>query len=94
MMAPHWLDDLFEAGNGDYNTSYFSVVQNPRFCSAVQKAAEAFTESKKFQDDVRASGRKIESGSPAQYARVAFLHELNQDDLDRTGFAAAAPSAR
>ncbi len=92
MMAPHWLDPLFEAGAGDYSDSWNAIVMNPRFCAAMHQAAAGFQQALAFEDQNKAEGRIVRGGSPAQYARVAFLHEINQDDIDRTGYGTAPPA--
>ena len=92
-MAHQWLDDIFAAGQGDYGTSWNVLIHNKRFCAAVQQAAAAYSEAVAQQKMNQAQGLHVYGGTPEQYARTTFLHEMNQDDLDRSGYGAAAPAA-
>lgn len=83
MMAPHWLDALFAQGAGDDKATWKAVVESKRFVLALDKAAVAYREAKMAADDNKAKGLHIYGGSPEQYARVAFLHEINQEPDDR-----------
>ena len=69
MMAPHWLDDVFQ--NPDEATS--ALAASDRFKEAVAKAQAAFREGEEFQK----KNPKVVGPSPAQKARVAFLEALN-----------------
>lgn len=69
MMAPHWLDDVFQAPE----EAATALTATDRFKEAVAKAQAAFYEAQEFQK----KNPKVMSGSPAQQARVAFLGALN-----------------
>lgn len=84
MMAPHWLDSLFAQGAGADKATWTAVTESKRFSLASDKAALAYREAKKRDDENKAKGLHIMGGSPEQYARVTFLHEINQEQADRS----------
>lgn len=69
MMAPHWLDDVFERPD----QAGAALVANSRFKEAIAKAQAAFYQG----EEVIRKNPGICGGSPAQQARVAFLECLN-----------------
>lgn len=71
MMAPHWLDDVFE----NPQNAPAALTLNSRFKEAIAKAQAAYYEAEAFhKKNPRAVG-----GSPAQSARTAFLEAVNAD---------------
>jgi hypothetical protein len=69
MMAPHWLDDVFQAPD----KAATALVATDRFKAAVAKAQAAYHEAEEFHK----KNPKVVGGSPAQQARVAFLEAMN-----------------
>lgn len=69
MMAPHWLDDVFDVPEN----AATALTATDRFKEAVAKAQAAFYEAQEFQK----KNPKVAGGSPAQQARVAFLIAIN-----------------
>ena len=69
MMAPHWLDDVFEVPD----KAVESLAAADRFKKAVAKAQAAFYAAQ--EDQKKNPG--IVGGSPAQQARVAFLEAVD-----------------
>lgn len=69
MMAPHWLDQVFESPDSAAKT----ITEVDRFKEAIAKAQAAFYEGQEF----RKKNPKVMGGSPAQQARVAFLEALS-----------------
>ncbi|MBS0207199.1 MAG: hypothetical protein JSS49_30350 [Planctomycetes bacterium] len=68
MMAPHWLDEVFE----DPDKASSALVANARFKEAIAKAQAAYYEA---QEVIR-KNPGICGASPAQQARTAFLDSL------------------
>jgi hypothetical protein len=71
MMAPHWLDDVFESPD----TAVQTLLASGRFKAAVAKAQAAFHEAQDFLK----KNPGVVGGSPAQQARVAFLEAVEAD---------------
>ncbi len=71
MMAPHWLDDVFESPDKAVET----LLASGRFKAAVAKAHAAFLET----EDLLKKNPEVVGTSPAQQARDAFLKALNAD---------------
>ncbi len=69
MMAPHWLDDVFDVPEN----AATALTATGRFKEALAKAQAAFYEAQEFQKN----NPKLVGGSPAQQARVAFLKAIN-----------------
>lgn len=69
MMAPHWLDDVFQAPDN----ATTALTASDRFKEAVAKAQAAFYVGQEFQK----KNPKAVGGSPAQQARIAFLEAMN-----------------
>lgn len=69
MLAPHWLDDVFQSPEN----AATALTATDRFKEAVAKAQAAFYEGQEFQK----KNPKVMGGSPAQKARVAFLEAMN-----------------
>ncbi len=69
MMAPHWLDDVFDVPKN----AAAALTATDRFKEAIAKAQAAFDEAQEFQK----KNPDIVGGSPAQQARVAFLKAIN-----------------
>ena len=68
MMAPHWLDDVFQSPD----TATTTLLASDRFKEAVAKGQAAFYEGQEFHK----KNPKVMGGSPAQQARVAFLEAM------------------
>lgn len=68
MMAPHWLDDVFDVPEN----AVAALTATDRFKEAVAKAQAAFYEAQEFQK----KNPKVVGGLPAQQARVAFLEAI------------------
>ena len=71
MMAPHWLDDVFDVPD----QAATALTRSDRFKEAIAKAQAAFYECQEFQK----RNPHVIGGSPAQQARVAFLEVVGGD---------------
>ena len=69
MMAPHWLDDVFQAPD----KAATELAARDRFKEAVAKAQAAYYEAEEFHK----KNPKVVGSTPAQQARVAFLEAMN-----------------
>jgi hypothetical protein len=69
MMAPHWLDNVFQHPEN----SAAALTASNRFKEAIAKAQAAFYEAQEFHK----KNPTAVGGSPAQGARVAFLEAIN-----------------
>lgn len=68
MMAPHWLDGVFE----NPQDAAVALTASNRFKEAVAKAQAAYYEAEEFHK----KNPSAVGGSPAQSARVAFLEAM------------------
>lgn len=71
MMAPHWLDDVFESPK----TAVETLLDSARFKAAIAKAQAAFYEAQDFLK----KNPGVMGSSPAQQAREAFLEAMKAD---------------
>lgn len=69
MMAPHWLDEVFELPI----EAKKQLVAHDRFKEAIEKAQKAFDAS---AEELRRNPQN-RGAVPAQQARVAFLDAMN-----------------
>lgn len=67
MLAPHWLDRLFQ-----HEVNFEEFIRDDKFTSAFDKARLAYIEHEKFMQE----NPDIYGASPAQKARLVFLEEL------------------
>jgi chemotaxis methyl-accepting protein methylase len=69
MLAPHWLDDVFQTPE----KATTELAASDRFKEAVAKAQAAYYEA----EEIRKKNPKVVGSTPAQQARVAFLEMMN-----------------
>lgn len=69
MMAPHWLDTVFE----EPKSAAKALTSSRRFVEAIEKAQLAFRNA----EEELAKEPKRRGSDPAQQARLAFLDAIN-----------------